>query len=389
MRIVFVITRSDAVGGATLHVLDVAQRLGECGHEAIVLVGGEGPVTRELAARGIQYRALKHLVRSIRPTRDLRALLEIRDAVIELRPDLLSVHTSKAGWLGRLAARWIGLPTVFTPHGLSFARGFSRPHRLLFSFAERLVGRLADRTVTVSDAERQLALAHGVASPEQLVTIHNGVRDVPEPLRADPTRNTVRLVTIARCEAPKDHRTLLAAIGRLAATASSPRRPLERSRRTMTLPDWTLDWIGAGRLIDEARELATRLGVADRVSFLGDRRDVAELLARGQIFVLASRSEGFPRSILEAMRAGLPVVASDVGGVRESVVDGVTGFLVPPGDSSTLCDRLEQLIADPAMRSRMGEAGRKRFVERFTFEVMFEKTMEVYETVGRVAIEQG
>jgi glycosyltransferase involved in cell wall biosynthesis len=107
--------------------------------------------------------------------------------------------------------------------------------------------------------------------------------------------------------------------------------------------------------------------------------DIAEWLAGSQIFVLISNWEGFPRSILEAMRAGLPVVATDVGGVSESVDDGVTGFLVPRGGTAELNDRLHRLIADPALRARMGALGRARYETHFTFEHMLRRTLNVYE----------
>ncbi len=126
---------------------------------------------------------------------------------------------------------------------------------------------------------------------------------------------------------------------------------------------------------------ARELGLADRVPFRGHRDDVARRLARAQLFVLASRWEGFPRSILEAMRAGLPVVATDVGGVSESVAHGETGRLVPPGRPGELAGALEGLLASPDLRRSMGRAGRARYEERFTFDRMFEETLRVYEEV--------
>jgi glycosyltransferase involved in cell wall biosynthesis len=145
--------------------------------------------------------------------------------------------------------------------------------------------------------------------------------------------------------------------------------------------DWQLELVGDGPLRGQLEELTQSLGLTSRVTFLGFRRDVAERLAAAQVFLLLSKWEGFPRSILEAMRAGLPVVASDVGGVQESVVDGTTGFVIPRGDAVRLRECLRKLITSSELRVRMGEAGRARYEEKFTFDRLVERTTKVYEAV--------
>jgi glycosyltransferase involved in cell wall biosynthesis len=169
------------------------------------------------------------------------------------------------------------------------------------------------------------------------------------------------MVSIARLEAPKDHRTLLEALAALRSL------------------DWELDLVGDGPLEREVREVARRGGIAERVHLLGYQAEPAIALGQAQIFVLSSRSEGFPRSILEAMRAGLAVVASNVGGVSEAVADGVNGLLVPAGNAEALSGALRKLIGDAAERKRMGHAARRTYEERFGFERMFEKTVALYD----------
>jgi glycosyltransferase involved in cell wall biosynthesis len=168
---------------------------------------------------------------------------------------------------------------------------------------------------------------------------------------------------VARFEEQKDHATLFRALAGLGDLA------------------WQLELVGDGPLFSEAVALAKQLGIASRTQFLGFRRDVTRRLADAQVFLLITNWEGFPRSILEAMRAGLPVVASDVGGNAESVRDGETGFIVPRGDVASLRTALARLIADPELRMRFGALGRRRFEERFTFERMCEKTFAVYRDV--------
>jgi glycosyltransferase involved in cell wall biosynthesis len=171
----------------------------------------------------------------------------------------------------------------------------------------------------------------------------------------------VRFVMVARFEAPKNQLSLLRAFAAL---------PSER---------WCLELIGDGPQMQAAIDLATSLGLADNVIFSGACIDVSSRLAASDVFILISRWEGLPLTILEAMRAGLPVIASDVGGVAEAVQDGETGYLIKRDATGLLVERLGLLLADAEMRRRMGEAGRLRYEADFTFSLMLNKTIAVYE----------
>src|SRR5262249_31760600 len=149
-----------------------------------------------------------------------------------------------------------------------------------------------------------------------------------------------------------------------------------------------LDLVGDGPAEAEIRTLAAELGIEHRVRFLGRRNDVAAVLARAQVFALCSRSEGFPLSTLEAMRAGLPVVVSNVGGAPEAVLDGLSGFVVADNSVPGWCDRLRKLASDPALRSRMGVQARTLYEERFAFERMYAETATVYLAAARHAVER-
>lgn len=360
VRVVYVITRSDCIGGGHVHIRDLALALRAQGDEAIVLAGQEGAFTDHLSQLGIPHYTVPHLVRPIRPWQDAAALIELRALLRRLQPDLVSTHSAKAGWLCPMAARSLGIPTIQTTHGWSFTTGVSRTAALLYRWAERVGVMFADRVINVCEYDRQLALRHHVAPAEKLITVHNGMPDISPRLRADPERSPVRLVMVARFEEQKDHATLFHALARLRGYA------------------WELDLIGDGPLRSQASALAQQLGIFERVCFLGARNDVAEQFARQQVFLLITNWEGFPRSILEAMRAGLPVVASNVGGVSESVLDGTTGFVVPRRDVQTLQARLALLLRDPKLRSQFGKAGRRRYEDRFTLTRMLQKTLAIY-----------
>lgn len=144
------------------------------------------------------------------------------------------------------------------------------------------------------------------------------------------------------------------------------------------LQPYRLQFAGTGPTQPEIERRAELLGLTDRVEFLGDRSDVSAQLRQASIFALATNWEGFPLSILEAMRAGLPVVASDVGGVREAVLDGQNGFLIARHDTAAFTRALGRLLADADLRGRMARNSRRLFEERFTAELMLRKTLSLY-----------
>ncbi len=363
MKIAYVITRADAVGGASIHVRDLARAMLERGHQPLVLLGGDGPVADQLALAGVPFRPLRFLRRPVHPLRDWRAVEEMTSALRYFGPDLVSTHTAKAGWLGRAACARLGIPAVYTPHGWVIGSRISAASGMLFTAAERMAARWCRAIICVCDYERRLAIEKRVAEPAILHVVHNGVRDIPSVQRAEPGRSPVRICSVARFESPKDHDTLLRAL------ASLPSR------------DWKLDLVGDGPRESRVRRLAASLGIAPHVNFLGYRSDAAEVLAASQLFILSSRSEALPRSVLEAMRAGLPVLAADVGGVREAVAHGQTGLLAPAGDGRGFAAAIAELLSNSGLRQRLGAAGRLIFERRFRLEQMIEKTETVYAAV--------
>jgi glycosyltransferase involved in cell wall biosynthesis len=369
MKIAFVITRADAVGGATIHVRDLSRALLAAGHQPTVLVGGTGTASRELQAYGIPVISLRYLCRQVSPWRDAMAVRELAQAMRNLGPDLISAHTAKAGFIARLACSGLGIPVLYTPHGWAITDRISRHQGLIYRMVERASAPLAARIVNVCEYERELALGHGIGTPGKHRVIHNGMPDIAAGLQAAPGIDPPHIVMVARFEAPKDHDTLVRALGRL-----------------QHLP-WSLSLIGEGPLQPRVRERVRALGMQDRVQFAGHTVQVAEALAAAQIFVLASRSEAFPRSILEAMRAGLPVVASDVGGVREAVTDGHNGYVVPKRSVGSLAAAVVRLIADRSERERMGANGRRQFEQRFTFGRMLNETLSLYQEVTGMPVQ--
>jgi glycosyltransferase involved in cell wall biosynthesis len=367
-----VVTRSDAVGGASIHVRDLARAVLDRGHRATVLVGGSGQVTELLRGAGIPFHSLRHLQRSLHPMEDARAYSELKSIFCQLRPDLVSTHTAKAGWLGRRAAHRLGIPVVHTPHGWPFSDRHSAAQGRAYTLAEKVAARWASAIVCVSVHEKELAVNKGITEASRLHVIYNGVPDVGPEMQARPgLEERVRFVSVARFAAPKDHETLLRAFARLGSFRHPP---------------CELVLVGDGPGQSAARQLAFELGIAEWVRFTGYEPDPARTLAEANGFVLSSRSEAFPRSILEAMRAGLPVIASAVGGVMEMVSPGGSGIiLVSPADVAALASALKSLKIDRLQRERMGVAARQTYEARYRLDRMTAETVDLYTTVLKAA----
>ena len=339
---------------------NLAAALTERGEEITVLAGGDGVLFDQLTERGVPFRRLEHLIHPIKPLQDWIAYREIRAVLAELKPELVTTHSNKAGLLGRLAARSLQIPVIHTSHGFLFSGRPKSFNGRFYRLMEKIAAGLGNIVIAVSQSEFEAAQRLKVIPAEKMTVVHNGLPDL-EPLQlAAPTAAPPRLVMVARFTEPKDHSTLVKALGNLKQCS------------------WTLQLIGDGAGQNRVVRLAEDLGIAERISFLGVRADVPAILAGSQIFILSSKREGFPLSILEAMRAGLPVVASAVGGIGEAVVDGQTGFLIPAGNLVAMRESLEKLISEPRLRQKMGQAGRERFLEHFTLEQMVEKTLAVY-----------
>jgi glycosyltransferase involved in cell wall biosynthesis len=360
MKILYIVTRAEPIGGVQIHLRDLTRSLQAEGHSVTVATGGTGPLVEELRAQGTPTIVLRHLTLPISPVHDVLALREIRAVLKKLRPELVAVHSSKAGILGRIAARSLGIPVLLTAHGWNFTPGIPPLQAAVYRQIERLAGPLATKIITVSEFDRQLAMNAGIASGDRIVAVYNGMPDVRPDLRADPERSPPRLVMVARFGPQKDHATLLRALAGLVNYS------------------WTLDLVGDGPLQEQMQAYAGVLGLTERVQFLGQRLDVEQILARAQASLLTTNWEGFPLSILEAMRAGLPVIASSVGGIGEAIQDGETGYLVPRGNVDVLQDRLSRLLTDPALRARLGANGRRRYEEHFTLSHFVTKTLAVY-----------
>ena len=282
--------------------------------------------------------------------------------------DVFHIHvgTGRENFDGARAARAAGVPAVVQTQHLPWLLG-SPKHRVpLF----RAIAPL-DRLIALCHAQRRTYERIGVPTT-RFSTVPNGIR----PRGTGPGRAAARaalglepqqpvVLTVGRLAVQKGHRYLIDAVPELASR----------------FPDVAVVIIGKGPLDERLRAQAAELGVADRVRLVGFRPDARMLLDAADVFVLPSRQEGMPLAALEAMEAGVPVVATRVIGTAEVVVDGETGILVPREDPPALAAAIGRLLDDPARAARFGEAGRRRYLDGFTSGRMAADTVAVYEDV--------
>ena len=372
MKILYVVTAGEW-GGATLHVLQMMEYIVKKGHEVGLVAAPEPNLMEGAKALGVKIFPNPHFVRPVKPWKDFRALWRVFGAIRQFKPDLVSAHSTKAGFAARFSCAILGVPVIFTAHGWAFTEGKNPLARYLLALAERLAAKVTKKIICVSEYDKELALRFHVAPERKLTVVHNGMKPSLY-LNADGSKvrfelglkeDEILITMVARFVSPKDHDTLLQALSLL------PGREFKAAL------------VGGGEREALFRKKVGELELRDNVIFLGERRDVPQILAASDIFVLSSNWEGLPRSIIEAMMAELPVVATKVGGVPELVEDGVTGFLVPPRDPDALAEALQKLLTDPKLRRRMGQAGRAKALRKFTSDRMLRETEKAYEEVLR------
>jgi glycosyltransferase involved in cell wall biosynthesis len=356
-RILYVITRAEH-GGAQTHILELLRA--SAGRYTVALATGEeGFLTAEARALNIPVYLLTCLVVPLNPLKDLLALFQLSRVIRNFRPSLIHAHSSKAGLLARVAARFHRIPCVFTAHGWAFSEGVSRLRKWIAMPLEWLAGRLGASIIAVSKFDHDLALHYGVSDTRHIRTIANGIPD--DTGRAHPERGGIPIIAmVARFNKQKDHITLLRALSQVQAP-------------------FRLWLIGDGPLLEESRACVAQLGLTGRTEFFGDCTSVRHVLTNAHVFALISRYEGLPISILEAMRAGLPIIATDTGGVSEAVRQGWNGLLVGRANESTLRDALESLLYDRGLRASFGRRSRALFEKTFRVETMVGRTFEVYD----------
>jgi glycosyltransferase involved in cell wall biosynthesis len=379
MRVVHVITRLSLGGSSENTVLSVAG-LGAAGHECLLVAGTAGSEDSVVAAarrRGCRVTLIRSLVRDLSPVADCRAVADLVRLFRRERPDLVHTHTSKAGFVGRLAARLAGVPrVVHTPHGHVFYAYWADARTLLFIGLERLAARWTDRLVALTEGGIAEHRARGIGRAEQWVAIPSGVDIAGLQARAPqrtPARTRVGLAADA---------AVVVAVGRLIRVKGFDLLVAALPVIVAAVPAARLVLVGEGPEKPALDGQARDLGVAARVQFAGATADVAPWLAAADVLAAPSRNEGMGRVLVEGMTLGVPIVGARVGGIPSVLADGEFGILVPSDDAPALASALVDLLLDPGRRAKLAAAGRRRARE-FTVEAMVDRLRGLYDDLAR------
>jgi glycosyltransferase involved in cell wall biosynthesis len=367
IRVMRVIARLN-MGGPALHVAYLSAGLKSRGYDTTLVAGtlarGESSMSFVADDLGVPIVQVPQLYREISPVFDPIAVLKLVSIIKRERPHILHTHTAKAGAVGRIAALLAGNARppimVHTFHG-HVLRGYFDPIRAsAFKQIERTLARSTTALIAVSPQVRDDLVELGVAPARRFGVVRLGI-DLEGRTNAgkDDREAFRRLFGVA------DETFVVGWVGRMTGVKRTDDVLLALKRLRARGVDAVLCMVGEGPDRDEVEERAHELGVSRHCLFVGYQKEVAAYYAFIDALILPSSNEGTPVSAIEALAAGRPVVATRVGGVPDVVRDGVDGFLVDPGNVDDVADRLERLAADPALRARMGEAGRVRVLPRY------------------------
>lgn len=368
-------------GGAAKLILQLAQMSIEDGWQVDILT--TDPIFQQAARRqGIGVVALDVIRREIRPWWDLAGLARLYRFLRREHYQVVHTHTSKAGFVGRLAARAGGVPViVHTIHGFAFHERSSRAKRVFYSTLERIASSSCDRIIAATEFHRRWALDLGVCAPGKIVAIPNGIT-APPPGAANSTAELRRQWNVQ----PGECVSLTA--GRLASEKGLEDLIEAAAILNKTGRAFRMVLAGDGPLRAQLEALVHNRGVADRVTFLGYREDMADLLEACDLVVLPSIREGLSIALLEAMAAAKPIVTTRIGGNLAAVSHEDTALLVPPGDPEALTRAILRCWRDPRLRQRLGAQARFVFERYYTEERMLSSYREVYRELMSAEISQ-
>ena len=404
MKILRIIARLN-VGGPARHVTWLTEALNDVEFESRLIAGTVPPGEEDMGyladEAGIRPVFIKEMSREL-SLKDAVSLWKIYREVRRFRPDIIHTHTAKAGTVGRAAGilyRWltpgalIGRPRnvqlVHTFHGHVFHSYYGRGKTGIFLSIERFLARFTDRIVVISEKQREeISGDFAVGRPEQFHVIPLGI-DLDTLSSPHELRESFR-----REEGAADDEILIGFVGRLTEIKNIPLLLRAFAGVAGKMSPARLIIAGDGHLRTDLESLTEELGIASRVTFLGNRADIATLYAGVDIVALSSLNEGTPLSLIEAMAAGKPIISTYVGGVRDllgpetaSVAPGVTlyerGLGVPSGDAAALAEGLSILAADPAMRAQLAERGQAFVQNNYSKNRLIDDIKNLYRELAR------
>jgi glycosyltransferase involved in cell wall biosynthesis len=381
MRIVHIITRL-IIGGAQENTLLSCEGQYDLGHEVTLItgpaIGPEGSLMKRAEDYGYKVVVVDEMRRAISPSLDWHTYRALKGLLAAIKPDIVHTHSSKAGIIGRWAAHAVGCRgIVHTIHGLAFTASTSGMVNGVYKMLERKAAPITQKIVCVADSMRDQSLEANIGERQQYVTVYSGM-ETGQFINPPVDRATVRrelglkdehvaIGTIARLFDLKGHDDLLDIAPRLC----------ER------FPNLRWLWIGDGTLRPRFETRMAEMGLKDRFILTGmvPPTKIPQLAGAMDLLVHPSRREGLARALPQGQLAGVPVITYDIDGAKEGVLDGVSGYVLPPFDKNLMADKIAVLMLDPAKRAEMGAKGREFALGRFDTKVMVAGLEKVYTDV--------
>ena len=372
-KILYFITQSE-YGGAQRYVFDLANNLGREFEVAVALgeQGKDGKLAKKLEENNIKYYIIPHLKRSISPLNEILAFFEISKLIKNYQPNIIHLNSSKISILGSLAGLFIklkikNLKIIYTVHGWVFNEPLPAPVKWFYLWAEKFTAKFKDKIICVSESDRQVALKYKIAPVEKLITIHNGLapvnfytREEALPLLAkERAGGEVFIGSIGNLYKTKGFEYFIEAAGILTHKLNTPA---------------TFIIIGEGKERKALENLIAKYNLKNNFILAGSIDEAARLLPAFDVYVCSSVKEGLSYTLIEAMQAGRPIVATAVGGNPEMIENEKTGLLSKPADARDLAEKIKTLLNNKTLALELGQNAKAKAMAEFGLEKMVEQT---------------
>lgn len=366
--IIFAVTRSDTIGGVHTHIFDLIKSLNLSEEEYKILVGGEKKniFIQRLNELGINYVLCPYLKREISLIDDLKTLNFLINYFLRIRPTLVWTHSSKAGILVRISTFFLRIPSIFTIHGWSFSSTKNLILRFIYINLERILINTTNLNILVSEYDYLLAKKFKIRIKNYRI-IHNSssIKLPRKNVRKILGSKSLRFVMVARLDKQKDHECVLKAFSLVAKKYKN----------------WKLSFAGEGPLKNKLISLTNKLGIYEKVEFLGHVKNIKNLLQNSDIFILASHWEGFPMTTIEALSFGLPVIISDVCGSKEAVINDINGFIFQESNFLELANKIEFFLENPKQIEKKSMLSLRIYDNIFSFNIFQKKIQKAFNGV--------
>lgn len=358
-------------GGVRKHIVDVLTHSDNSKYSISLIYSKTGvdEVFRDslnsFGDKGIKLHAIDNFVNHISLIDDIKALYKIVKIINEVQPDIVHCHSSKAGALGRVAAKMCRIKSViYTPHAYSFQNyTLSKRKRSLYILIEKILGKITNITINVSEGERQNAFENNIVGENNSIVIYNGINYMEKSV--DNLSGTIKIGTTMRMEVQKDPLTFIE-IAKIIVNKH---------------PNVEFIFVGDGHLNNEVKECIQKYNLGKRVKLLGFQKNVIDIVGSFDIYLITSLYEGLPYSIIEAISLGKPIVATNVTGNNEIVKNGYNGLLFEAMNAQEGAEKIESLLNNISLINEYGLNSRKLYKEYFTIEQMMEALDMIYNNV--------